>query len=169
MKDDELCRAGLRSVGNGGVRPGGARRRPPLEAAHGPLVPFTGYAAERRSSPLLRHTGRGRSRPQEVIVINKYELMLMLHPETEEERQAEIQTRIRSTVEAGKGTIVGLDDWGRRKLAYEIKGQTEGIYSIHTFTADPETLAEVERQLGITDEVMRFMTTRPPIRSPKSE
>jgi small subunit ribosomal protein S6 len=95
--------------------------------------------------------------------------MLMLRPDVEEERQAEIHGRIRSTVEAGKGTIVGLDDWGRRKLAYEIKGQTEGIYSVHTFTAAPETLAEVERVLGITDEVMRFMTTRPPVRKPKSE
>jgi small subunit ribosomal protein S6 len=95
--------------------------------------------------------------------------MLMLHPETAEERQAEIQARLRSTVEDGKGTIIGLDDWGRRKLAYEIKGQTEGLYSVHTFSAGPETLAEVERQLGITDEVMRFMTTRPPVRSPKPE
>jgi small subunit ribosomal protein S6 len=95
--------------------------------------------------------------------------MLMLKPDVEEERQAEIHGRIRSTVEAGKGTIVGLDEWGRRKLAYEIKGETEGIYSIHTFTATPETLAEVERVLGITDQVMRFMTTRPPIRKPKAE
>jgi small subunit ribosomal protein S6 len=95
--------------------------------------------------------------------------MLILKPDVDEERQAEINGRIRTTVEEGKGTIVGLDDWGRRKLAYEIKGQTEGIYSVHTFIATPETLAEVERVLGITDEVMRFMTTRPPVRKPKSE
>lgn len=158
---------GRRLAGAARLRP--ERLQTALETARHPLVPFTGHAAGRRSSPLLRHQGRGRSRPQEVIVINKYELMLMLHPETEEERQAEIQARVRSTVEAGKGTIVGLDDWGRKKLAYEIERQTEGIYSIHTFTADPETLAEVERQLSITDEVMRFMTTRPPIRSPKPE
>jgi len=95
--------------------------------------------------------------------------MLMLRPDVEEERQAEIHGRIRATVEAGKGTIVGLDDWGRRKLAYEVNGETEGIYSVHTFTCAPATLAEVERVLGITDEVMRFMTTRPPSRKPKSE
>lgn len=93
----------------------------------------------------------------------------MLHPETDEERRTEIQARIRSTIEGGKGTVIGLDDWGRRKLSYEIKGQTDGIYSVHVFSAAPETLAEVERQLGITDEVMRFMTTRPPTRSPKPE
>lgn len=95
--------------------------------------------------------------------------MLMLHPETDEERRAEIQGRIRTTVEGGDGAIVGLDDWGRKKLAYEIDGQTEGLYSVHTFTADPETLSEIERQLRITDEVMRFLTTRPPVRAPKSE
>jgi small subunit ribosomal protein S6 len=93
----------------------------------------------------------------------------MLRPDVEEERQADIHGRIRSTVEAGKGTVAGLDEWGRRKLAYEIDGQTEGIYSVHTFTAAPETLAEVERVLGITDEVMRFLTTRPPTRKPKSD
>lgn len=108
-------------------------------------------------------------RPQEVITINKYELMLILKPEVEEPRQAEIFGRIRSTVETGEGTVTGLDDWGRRKLAYEIGGETEGLYSVHTFTAQPATLAEVERQLGITDEVMRFMTTRPPVRAPKPE
>lgn len=91
---------------------------------------------------------------------NKYETMLMLNPEVEEERQAEIIDRLRATVEKAKGTVVGNDDWGVKKLAYEIKGQTEGHYIIVTFTAVPTTLAEIERVLGITDDVMRFQTVR---------
>jgi len=103
------------------------------------------------------------------MVINKYELMVMLHPETDDERRAEIHGRIRTTVEGEGGAIVGLDDWGRKKLAYEIDGQKEGLYSVHTFTAEPATVQEIERQLGITDEVLRFMTTRTPVRTAKSE
>jgi small subunit ribosomal protein S6 len=94
-----------------------------------------------------------------VIAINKYELMLIVNQNAEEERQKEIVDRLRATVEKD-GTIVGIDEWGKRKLAYEIKKETEGVYSVITFTAKPETLAEVERVLGITDEVIRFMTLR---------
>lgn len=95
-----------------------------------------------------------------MIIINKYELMLIVNPAAEAERQTEILDRLRSTVEGAKGTIVGVDDWGKKKLQYEIKGETEGSYSVVTFTATPQTLAEVERVLGITDDVLRFMTVR---------
>ncbi len=98
-----------------------------------------------------------------MIIINKYELMLIIDPAVEAERQTEILDRLRATVEDGKGTVVGTDagaPWGKRKLAYEIKGQTEGIYSVVTFTATPQTVAEVERVLGITDDVVRFITLR---------
>jgi small subunit ribosomal protein S6 len=86
--------------------------------------------------------------------------MLIVNPAAEAERQAEILDRLRATVEGAEGTIVGIDDWGKKKLQYEIKGETEGIYSVVTFTATPQTLAEVERVLGITDDVLRFMTVR---------
>jgi small subunit ribosomal protein S6 len=98
-----------------------------------------------------------------VIIINKYELMLIVDPAVEADRQAEILDRLRSTVEGSKGTIVGTDTsapWGKRKLAYEINGLTEGTYSVVTFTATPQTVAEVERVLSITDDVVRFITLR---------
>ena len=91
---------------------------------------------------------------------NKYELMLMLDPGVEDDRSSEILGRLTTTVEKGKGKVSGVDDWGKRKLAYEIKGQTEGHYSVVTFSATPQTLAEVERVLRITDDVMRFQTVR---------
>ena len=98
-----------------------------------------------------------------MIIINKYELMLIIDPAVEAERQTEILDRLRATVEDGKGTVVGTDSgapWGKRKLAYEIAGQSEGLYSVVTFTAEPATLTEVERVLRITDGVMRFQTVR---------
>lgn len=111
-------------------------------------------------SPLLQHPRLGPRRPQEVIAINKYELMLIVNPNADEERQKEIVGRLRTTVEKGKGDIVALDEWGQKKLAYEIKKESEGVYTVITFTATPETLTEIERVLGITDEVLRFKTLR---------
>jgi small subunit ribosomal protein S6 len=84
----------------------------------------------------------------------------MLNPAIEEGRQPEILDRLSKTVEKGKGKVAQVDDWGKRKLAYEIAGQSEGLYSVVTFTSEPETLAEVERVLRITDDVMRFQTVR---------
>jgi small subunit ribosomal protein S6 len=86
--------------------------------------------------------------------------MLMLDPGAEEGRQSEILDRLSKTVEEGKGKVASVDDWGKRKLAYEIAGQTEGLYSVVTFTAEPTTLTEVERVLRISDGVMRFQTVR---------
>jgi small subunit ribosomal protein S6 len=95
-----------------------------------------------------------------VIIINKYELMLITNPAVEAERQAEIIDRLRATIEAVKGQIAGVDEWGKRKLAYEIKGLLEGIYTVVTFTATPQAVSEVERVLGITDDVVRYKTLR---------
>jgi small subunit ribosomal protein S6 len=84
----------------------------------------------------------------------------MLHPALEAERQAEILDRLQATVEAGKGTVVSTDDWGKKKLAYEVDHETEGLYVDIVFRAEPATLAEVERVLRITDGVLRFKTVR---------
>jgi len=86
--------------------------------------------------------------------------MLILNPAVEADRQSEIIDRLRATVEQNSGRVVGIDDWGKRKLAYEIAGNSEGLYSVITFTASPQTVAEVERVLRITDDVVRFMTVR---------
>lgn len=95
-----------------------------------------------------------------MIAINKYELMLIVNPNADEERQKEIVERLRTTVDKGTGQVAGIDEWGKKKLAYEIKKETEGVYTVITFTATPQALAEVERVLSITDEVLRFKTKR---------
>ena len=120
-----------------------------------PLRPPTGGF-----SPLLRHPRLGPRRPQEVIAINKYELMLIVSANADEDRQKEIVERLRASVEKGGGRVVGIDEQGKKKMQYEIKKQPEGVYTVLTFTAEPATLAEIERVLGITDEVLRVMTLR---------
>jgi small subunit ribosomal protein S6 len=89
-----------------------------------------------------------------------YEILLMLDPEVPEERQNEVVARTRELVEKGGGSWNGQDVWGRRKLAYEIDHKPEGVYHLLTFTAEPETLAEISRVLKITDGVMRHMAVR---------
>jgi small subunit ribosomal protein S6 len=86
--------------------------------------------------------------------------MLIVNPNTDEDRQKEILDRLRTNVETDGGAIAGVDEWGKRKLAYEIKKESEGVYTVITFTATPQTLAETERVLSITDEVLRFGTKR---------
>jgi small subunit ribosomal protein S6 len=83
--------------------------------------------------------------------------MLILSPETEGERQKEILERIKAIVTAGKGTIENVDEWGKKRLAYEIDDFRDGHYYVITLTAQPETLDEISRILRITDEVIRFM------------
>jgi len=95
-----------------------------------------------------------------VIGINRYELMLIVNPNADEDRQKEIVDRLRTNVEKDGGAIAGTDEWGKKKLAYEIKKESEGVYTVITFTATPQTLSEIERVLSITDEVLRFGTKR---------
>jgi small subunit ribosomal protein S6 len=89
-----------------------------------------------------------------------YEILLMLDPELPEGRQDEIIKRARELVEGAKGTWVGHNVWGRRRLAYEIDHKGEGSYHLLNFDADPETLAELSRILRITDGVMRHLAVR---------
>ena len=65
--------------------------------------------------------------------------------------------RTKQIITGDKGVIVKIDEWGKRRLAYEIKDALDGVYYIWYFEATPKTLDEVTRVLGITDSVLRFM------------
>jgi small subunit ribosomal protein S6 len=92
--------------------------------------------------------------------MNEYEILLLLDPDLDDDRQAEIVTRTRELVERGGGTWDLHDVWGRRKLAYEIGHKGEGSYHLLHFTSDAATLDEVSRVLRIDDGVMRHLATR---------
>jgi small subunit ribosomal protein S6 len=92
--------------------------------------------------------------------VNDYEILLLLDPELPDERQTQIVTRTRETIENGGGKWADHQPWGRRRLAYEIDHKTDGAYHLLTFDAAPETLEEVSRVLRITDGVMRHLAVR---------
>ena len=90
-----------------------------------------------------------------------YEILLLLDPELPEERQDEVIVRVRELVEGSEGgTWRSHDNWGRRRLAYEIAKKPEGVYHLVVFDSDAPTLDEIVRVLKIDDGVMRQMATK---------
>ena len=91
-----------------------------------------------------------------------YEILLLLDTDLAEEPQAEVVTRVRDLIEKGGGTFTRHDNWGKRKLAYEIDKKGDGNYHLLLFSSEPETLDEITRVLKIDDHVMRHLATRRP-------
>lgn len=83
--------------------------------------------------------------------------MLLLIPEAEPARQTEILDRVRKTATDGGGTVDKVDEWGKKRLAYEIDHIREAYYFVLTLTISVDVLDEISRILKITDEVIRFM------------
>lgn len=92
--------------------------------------------------------------------MNKYELGLVLSANVEEEVKTETFEKAQALITRFGGTVDKVDDWGKRKLAYEIKKQTEGYYSFTTFTAEPSAPAEIENRVRIMDNVLRYLIIR---------
>ncbi|HJH42556.1 MAG TPA: 30S ribosomal protein S6 [Rubneribacter badeniensis] len=89
-----------------------------------------------------------------------YELLFFVAPSTDEETRAAVMRRIETTISDAKGTVDNVDNWGKRKLAYEINGLTDGDYTLVDFHADPADVAELDRILRITDTVVRHMIVK---------
>ena len=89
-----------------------------------------------------------------------YELLFFVAPSIDEETRAAVTKRIDTTIAEGKGTVDNVDNWGKRKLAYEINGLTDGDYTLIDFHADPADVAELDRVLRITDAVERHMIVK---------
>lgn len=92
--------------------------------------------------------------------MRRYELMLVLRPDAPDERAAAVIDRSTRYVVAEGGQIVKVAPWGRRRLAYPIDRYREGSYHIVVFEAPAEAIAELERSLQITEEVLRYLVTR---------
>ena len=86
-----------------------------------------------------------------------YELLFIVAPSIDDETRAAVLNRIESTIAASEGTVDNVDNWGKRKLAYEIDGLNEGDYTLIDFHADPQSIAELDRVLRINDAVERHM------------
>jgi small subunit ribosomal protein S6 len=92
--------------------------------------------------------------------MRRYELMLVLRPDIPDERNQAIVDRATRQISASGGQIVKVAPWGRRRLAYPIDRHREGSYHIVIFEAPAESIAELERSLLITEELLRHLVTR---------
>ena len=92
--------------------------------------------------------------------MRNYELMVILDPELEERTIAPSLDRFLTVVTKSGGTVK-TEIWGRRRLAYEIKKQVEGIYAIVTIESEPAAVAELDRQLNLNESVLRTKLMRP--------
>ena len=93
-----------------------------------------------------------------------YELMIILDPSLEERTVAPSLDKYFNIVRKDGGTVDNVDVWGRRRLAYEINKNAEGIYAVVTLQAEPATVKELDRQLGLNESVMRTKVLRPDAR-----
>jgi small subunit ribosomal protein S6 len=90
-----------------------------------------------------------------------YELMVIIDPEVEERTVESSLDKFLNVVRNEGGSIDKVDIWGRRRLAYDIKKKAEGIYAVVNFTATPATAAELDRQLGLNETILRTKIIRP--------
>ena len=91
---------------------------------------------------------------------HQYELMVILDPEIDERTVAPSLDKFLNVIRNDGGTIDNIDIWGRRRLAYEINKKTEGIYAVVNFTANSSATNELDRQLGLSEAVMRTKVLR---------
>ena len=91
-----------------------------------------------------------------------YELLFFVDPAIDPETRAAVMKRIDVTIAAGNGTVDNVEEWGKRKLAYEINNLTDGDYTLINFHTHPSQIAELDRVLRITDAVVRHMIVARP-------
>jgi len=89
-----------------------------------------------------------------------YELLFFVNPAIDDETRSAANARIETAITAQGGEIDKVEEWGKRKLAYEIDKLTDGDYTLIEFHADPTSIAEIDRILRIMDAIERFILVR---------
>ena len=90
----------------------------------------------------------------------QYELVYIVSPEASEQAVADLHTQVEQIIERLKGTLDKTENWGRRKLAYDIGKHREGTYVVETITGSGELMKEIDRRLRVSDAVIRHLVVR---------
>lgn len=96
--------------------------------------------------------------------LRPYEVMIILDPDLEERTVAPSLDTYLNVVRQDGGSVENVDVWGKRRLAYEINKKNEGIYAVVQLKAEPATVKELDRQLGLNESVVRTKVTRPDVK-----
>ena len=95
-----------------------------------------------------------------IAITQPYEAVYIVDPDLGDERISAITAKYRGIIETGGGAVEKIDVWERRRLAYEIKGRTEGIYVVMQFQAKPAVEAELRRIFQISEDQIRYLIIR---------
>src|SRR3954467_10003103 len=105
---------------------------------------------------------RGRSSPEEVeTAVRAYEVMVILDPSLEERTVEPSLDKYLNVIRKDGGSVESVDIWGRRRMAYEIKKNQEGIYAVINLNAEPDSVKELDRQLTLNESILRTKVIRP--------
>ncbi len=93
--------------------------------------------------------------------LRKYEVMVILDPSLEERTIEPSLDKYLNVIRTDGGTVDNVDVWGRRRLAYEVKKNAEGIYAVISLSAEPATVKEFDRQLTLNESILRTKVIKP--------
>lgn len=96
--------------------------------------------------------------------LNQYEIAVLFHPDLDVDLE-KATSKVEKLFTDNGGKVVNSDNWGKRKLAYDIKKNESAIYVIYTVDFPPDSVLKVELTLNITDEVIRFLITKPDLKA----
>ncbi len=89
--------------------------------------------------------------------MRNYELMILFDPNLQEEDVKALLDKIRQTITTNQGKIIKTNQWGKRKLAYEIKKFQEALYAIIDFELEPELIANIENSIRFEEKILRYL------------
>lgn len=92
--------------------------------------------------------------------MSKYELTFVVNAKIEDDKRAAVVDKCKALIERFGGTITNVDEWGKRRLAYEIQKMKEGFYYVVQFDAPTSAPAEIESRIRIMDNVMRYLVVK---------
>ncbi len=92
--------------------------------------------------------------------MRKYETIFVLDPDLEEEQTQSTLEKVKGIITQANGEILKVEDWGKRKLAYEVKKKSKGHYLLIHFSGTPGLLSELERNFRVMDAVIKFQSVR---------
>ena len=92
--------------------------------------------------------------------MHKYELALIVSAKIEDDARAAVVEKAKDYITRLGGAVTEVEEWGRKKLAYEIQKMSEGFYYFIQFDADPQVPVELEQDIRIMDHVLRFLCVR---------
>ena len=90
----------------------------------------------------------------------EYETIYILRPDITHEAVGQVNTKVRGVIESGGGTLLKVDNWGKRRLAYEVQKQMKGMYLFFSYLGTAGLVEEVERNLRLTDSVIRAYSVK---------